>query len=110
MKNSALPILMLFSMACVAQVDKCKSWTHEDYPVTMEACSYADGGSGYYKIKNNGDTSAEICWSLVFNSGKGDHSCNSNLQSGETTSGSCFNCGIKNDGAKYINLEKYEPK
>lgn len=83
-------------------------WGHKAYPVTMAACSYSNGGSGYYVITNNGSKTAEVCWSVVSNDGKKDKGCNSNLGSGESTKGSYFQCGTKNGRARYILLESYK--
>lgn len=87
--------------------DQCYSWGHRAYPVTMEACSYTSGGSGYYKITNDGNQTAQVCWTVVFNDGRKDSGCNSNLGPGQSTRGSCFSCGAKNGGARHILLEKY---
>lgn len=108
MKKIAIAVLMTLGMISVAQADKCQSWTHKAYPVTLEACSYENGGSGYAKITNNGNTAADVCWSVVSNSGNKDKGCYSNMPAGESTSPSCFQCGTKNGGVQYILLEKYK--
>ena len=108
MKN-VLATLIFLSTISVAEADQCKSWGHKAYPVTMEACSNSDGGSGYYRITNDGSQAANICWSVVSNDGSKDDSCNSNLGAGESTRGSCFDCGAKNSGVRYILLESYKP-
>ena len=110
MNKTILTALILSGMAATAQADECVSWGHRAYPVTMEACSYTSGGSGYYKITNDGNATASVCWSVVSNSGKKDRGCNSNLGAGESSRGSCFQCGKKNEGVQYILLEKYEAR
>lgn len=107
-RRKALFIAMFFGLTTTAYADQCESWTHKAYPVTMEACSYDNGGSGYYKITNDGNQNASVCWSVVSSSGKKDKGCNSNLKAGESTKGSCFQCGSKNEGVQYILLESYK--
>ena len=109
MKKAALVTLILSGMASAALADECASWTHKGYPVTMEACSYTSGGSGYYKITNDGDRAAAICWSIVASNGQKYKRCNSHVEDGETTQGSCFECGTKNGGATLM-LESYTVK
>jgi hypothetical protein len=108
MKKAAILSLILLGMSSLALADECQSWGHKAYPVTMEACSNRDGGSGYYRITNDGSKSATVCWSVVFNDGRTDDGCHSDLGPGESTRGSCFSCGSKNVGAKYILLQKYK--
>jgi hypothetical protein len=110
MNKTVLAALMLFAFASTAQADqdRCESWTHKAYPVTLEACSYKDGSSGYYKITNNGYNTADICWSVVSNSGKKDKGCHSRMPAGETERGVCVQCGSKNEGVQYILLESYK--
>jgi hypothetical protein len=91
----------------LAHADTCQSWTHTAYPVTMEACSYPNGGSGYYKITNNGSQPAAICWTIVTNDGRELKGCNSSLDAGESSSGSCSSCGAKNSGVRHILLNKF---
>ena len=110
MKKVFLTLCLFMGIASAAHADECESWTHKGYPVTMEACSYSNGGSGYYKITNDGSRSAEICWSVVSNDGQKSRGCNSNLDAGETSQGSCFQCGKKNGGARHILLESYKAR
>ena len=93
-----------------ARADQCESWEHKGYPVSMAACSYPNGGSGYYKITNDGAQAASVCWTVVYNDGRTSKGCNSNLQAGESSKGSCFSCGMKNGGARHILLNSYKPK
>lgn len=104
----ASAIVMALNISSEARADQCESWTHKAYPVTMEACSYTNGGSGYVKITNDGPTAANVCWKVVFNDGRQNKGCYSNMPAGKSTTPSCFSCGSKNGGAKYILLEKYQ--
>jgi hypothetical protein len=104
----ALLAFLSFGIASEAQADQCQSWTHKAYPVTMEACSYTNGGSGYAKITNDGSTAANVCWTVVLNDGREIKGCYTNMPAGESTSPSCFGCGSKNGGARHILLEKYQ--
>lgn len=88
--------------------DRCDVWANQAYPVVLKACSYENGGSGYYVIENTGSTAAKVCWSVNFNNGRTDKGCNSNLGAGESSKGSCFSCGSQNSGAHSITLLKYE--
>jgi hypothetical protein len=108
MKKIIFSTLILLGASSLALADECKSWGHKAYPVTMEACSNRDGGSGYYRITNDVSQPATICWSVVSNDGRTDEGCHSNLGAGESTRGSCFDCGSKNKGVKYILLQKYK--
>jgi hypothetical protein len=110
MRHFVLAVLLLPAVVATAQADTCESWTHRGYPVTMEACSYKGGGSGYYKITNNGHRAASICWTVVASDGNKDRGCNSNVGAGASTRGSCFQCGSKNGGVKHILLRSYKPK
>lgn len=105
-------VLMLAGVATFAQADEdiCEGWTHKAYPVHMEACSYPNGGSGYTRITNNGNTAAAICWTVVTNSGREINGCNSNMDAGETNEAACASCGHKNGGVQYILLQKYEAR
>lgn len=101
--------LLILAAACgSAQADECAAWTHKAYPVSMEACSYPNGGSGYVRITNNGNSAADVCWIVVFNSGQQRRSCYSAMPAGEPHEASCASCGMKNGGAKYVLLDKYE--
>lgn len=104
----SLCLLALGLAPLTAHADECASWGHRAFPVTLEACSYDSGGSGYYRITNDGSSAARICWTVVSNSGREDDGCNNHLESGESTTGSCFDCGSNNDGVKYILLKRYE--
>lgn len=95
-------------IASTAHADQCESWTDKVHPVTMEACSYASGGSGYAKITNNGTTAADVCWTVVLNDGRKSKGCYSSMPAGKSTSPSCYSCGSKNGGAKHILLDKYQ--
>lgn len=109
MKINKIAISLVFVFYSVASyADQCQSWGHKAFPVTMEACSNRDGGSGYYRITNDGPQAASICWSVVSNNGKTDNGCHSNLGAGETARGSCFDCGSKNVGIQYILLKEYK--
>src|SRR6478672_4404814 len=108
MRHLILMALLYFGAVSVARADECTSWTHRAYPVTLEACSYDDGGSGYYRITNDGSQDANVCWDVVSNDGSHDEGCNLHLAAGESTRGSCFQCGTNNDGVQYILLTKYE--
>lgn len=90
--------------------DRCESWEHRGYPVSFQACSYENGGSGYYVVENNGRSPAAICWTVNFNDGRSDNGCNSNMAPGESTRGSCFRCGSKNGGARDFTLRSYETR
>lgn len=104
--NKLAILALLASCTAPAFADECQSWGHKAYPVTMEACSNRDGGSGYYRITNNGTERAEVCWTVVSNNGRRNKGCHT-LDAGETGDGSCFDCGSKNVGVEYILLEKY---
>lgn len=110
MKIMGQAVLILFAMISVAQADQCMKWVHGSFPVTMLACSYPDGGSGYYKIINEGKRTAAFCWSVVDKSGRHMKRCDSNLAAGKFAEGSCSQCGSKKGGIQKIVLEKYEPK
>lgn len=88
--------------------DRCQSWIHSGYPVTMSSCSYANGASGYYSIENRGTTAAKICWTVVFNDGRTDPSCHLELAAGAKSEGACFSCGTNNSGTRTIQLRSYE--
>lgn len=90
-----------------AKADDCDSWGHKSYPVTMQACSYTSGGSGYTVITNDGTKRARICWRVVTNSGRELDGCHT-LDSGESSRASCASCGSKNGGARHILLRSYE--
>src|SRR5690349_13239784 len=109
-KKTALLIAIFLCAAGPARADRCVAWTDKAFPVTMEACSYESGGSGYYKITNAGEKDAAVCWSVISNSGKRDKGCNLNLAARKSTSGSCFQCGTKNEGVKAIQLDSYKPR
>lgn len=108
MKKILIAALLLFGFASPAMADQCSGWISKAYPVKMEACSYTSGGSGYYKITNTGTKTAEVCWAVVSSSGKQDSGCNSKLDPGQSTSGSCYQCGSKNGGAREIILRSYK--
>lgn len=108
MKKIAGAMLFLLGLAGVAQADQCASWTHNAYPVSMSACSYDNGGSGYVQITNNGSRAANVCWTVVFNDGRTQDSCYRGMESGATTTPSCASCGSKNGGARHVLLQKYE--
>lgn len=93
-----------------AQADQCQIWTANGYPIAIETCSYSSGGSGYYKIINNSAQPVKICWSIVNAAGKKDRGCNSNLGIGSSSRSSCFDCGVKNGGAREVVLESYETR
>jgi len=99
---------ILFGFASAAVADVCETWIDKANAVTMAACSYESGGSGYYKITNNGSNAAKVCWTVVLNSGKKSSGCHSALGVGKTTNGSCFSCGAKNGGARLITLDSYK--
>lgn len=101
--------LMSFGIMPAAQAnqDECKSWIHRDYPVTMDVCSYPGGGSGYYKVTNNGNQAAKICWAIVAADGKKEKLCNSSINAGESSIGSYSRCGKSNGGCQQILLESY---
>lgn len=100
-------MLLLMGMAGAVQADQCESWTHKAYPVSMSACSYDNGGSGYVQITNDGPTAANVCWTVVFNDGRTTDGCYRSMPAGETTTPSCASCGFKNGGAKHVLLQKY---
>lgn len=108
MNKIAGVMLLLLGMAGVAQADQCESWTHKAYPVSMSACSYDNGGSGYVQITNDGPKTANVCWTVVFNNGQTQDSCYRGMGSGVTTTPSCASCGSKNGGARHVLLKKYE--
>jgi hypothetical protein len=108
MKKLVLGALSLMAAVATAHADQCESWTHAAYPVSMSACSYDNGGSGYVIMTNNGSSTANICWTVVYNDGRSKYSCHSAMGSGESSSSSCFSCGSKNGGARHILLQKYQ--
>ena len=110
MTRMATAFLISLGLAAAAHADECRTWVDKTHPVTMEACSYTNGGSGYYKITNNADKAATVCWNVVFNDDKKSKGCNLNLGPKESTQGSCFSCGRKNAGAREVVLESYKPK
>ena len=99
--------VLLGFMAPAMAADQCSEWISRESPVTMEACSNKDGGSGYYRITNTGTKAAKVCWTIISSSGKPDGSCNLNMKPGEATRGSCFRCGAKNEGVQRIELKSY---
>lgn len=103
-----LAFMLLSGVYGSAQADDCASWTHRAYPVQMAACSYPNGGSGYVQITNNGNQEANICWIVVYNSGRQQRSCYTGMPAGEVHEASCASCGSKNGGASQVLLEKYE--
>jgi hypothetical protein len=107
LKVSFACLAMAFATAALAK-DRCESWTHRGYPVSFQACSYEDGGSGYYVVENNGTRAATVCWTINFNNGRSEKGCHSGLGAGQNSSGSCFLCGGKNTGVKDFTLLKYE--
>lgn len=108
MKRLTLSALLLMAVATAALADQCESWTHRAYPVSMSACSYDNGGSGYVTIENNGSSTANVCWTVVFNDGRTDYNCHRGMEAGESSSASCSSCGSKNGGARHVLLEKYQ--
>ena len=108
LKKALLATLALCGFAPAAMADVCETWIDKGHPVTMAACSYPSGGSGYYTITNNGSNAATVCWTVVLNSGKKSTGCYSGLGAGKATNGSCFSCGAKNGGARQIVLDKYK--
>jgi hypothetical protein len=98
---------MMFATSVLAK-DRCESWTHRGYPVSFQACSYENGGSGYYVVENNGTRPATVCWTINFNDGRSENGCHSGLGAGDASRGSCFRCGSKNGGARDFTLRKYE--
>ncbi len=99
---------LLGFMAPAMAADQCSEWISRESPVTMEACSNKDGGSGYYRITNTGTKAAAICWTVISSSGKPDGGCNLNMGPGQSTRGSCFRCGAKNEGVQRIDLKSYK--
>ena len=93
----------------VALADTCESWGHRAYPVTMQACSYPSGGSGYAIITNDGARPASICWTVVANNGREFEGC-ATLDSGASSTPSCASCGSNNGGARHILLRSYSEK
>ncbi len=91
----------------VGAADICDSWTDYAHKVTMQACSYPDGKSGYYKVTNHSGQAARVCWTMVTNSGKTSDRCHSGLGHNESSTGSFFQCGKKNDGCQAIRLKSY---
>lgn len=91
--------------------DECRSWVNPSYPVSMEACSYRNGGSGYVRVVNNGNTAADVCWSVVYGTGGKERGCFIKMGPGEVTQPSCFSCGNNNKGkgVRQVQLEKYQP-
>lgn len=110
MKKTVPAAVMLFGFASAAMADVCETWIDKGNAVTMAACSYTNGGSGYYRVTNNGANAAKVCWTVVLNSGKKSSGCNLDLGAGKTTEGSCFSCGAKNGGARLIALDSYKAK
>ena len=102
----ALVLLMAF-FSVSAQADSCEGWQHRGYPVSMQACSYTSGGSGYAEITNNGNRSARLCYTIVANNGREMEGC-ATLDPGESTTPSCASCGSKNGGARHILLRSYK--
>lgn len=86
--------------------DSCESWGHRSYPVSMQACSYSSGGSGYAVITNDGAKTARICYTIVANNGRELNGCTT-LAGGESSTPSCASCGTKNGGARHILLQSY---
>lgn len=78
-------------------------------PVAFQTCSNKDGNSGYLVIENLGDRSADICWTVIFNNGKQDRGCHSNMGPGKERI-SCYYCGTKHGGIKTVQLTKYAIK
>ena len=61
------------------------------------------------RIKNTGNRAADVCWTVVFNDGRQDKGCYTNMPAGKTSEASCFSCGSKNGGAESIRINKYKP-
>ena len=106
MKTWKLLFLPLACLAFSAKADTCASWGHKAYPVTMQACSYSSGGSGYAEITNDGSRTARVCYTIVTNNGREHEGC-ATLAPGASTTPSCFSCGAKNGGARHILLRSY---
>ena len=104
--------LLLFSllslMSFSTYADSCREWTTVNQLVTMRACSYSSGKSGYIEITNNGYSPASICWDVIYNDGRVSNGCNSYMGSGESTTPSCASCGSNNVGVRTINITKYQ--
>ncbi len=101
-----LALALLTSFCLPARADTCEGWTHKGYPVSMKACSYASGGSGYAEITNTGARPARLCYTIVANSGREFQGC-ATLNAGESSTPSCASCGSKNGGARHILLRSY---
>lgn len=107
MKTWKLLFLPLVCLVSSAKADTCESWTHRGYPVSMQACSYSSGGSGYAEITNDGNRTAKLCYTIVTNNGREQEGC-ATLAPGASTTPSCFSCGTKNGGARHILLRSYQ--
>lgn len=101
-----LAFLLLASLGLPALADTCEGWTHKTYPVSMKACSYTSGGSGYAEVTNDGKRTARLCYTIVTNNGREQEGC-ATLAPGASTTPSCSSCGAKNGGARHVLLRSY---
>ena len=106
----SIAFALLALAATAAHADRCVGWEQPGQLVSLESCSYDNGGSGYYKVTNRGTRPATVCWTMEFNNGKKDRGCHSSLGAGKESTGSCFHCGGKNTGTRSMALTKYEVK
>lgn len=108
MKNTILFLLGFMSFGIVTTVyaggDDCEERFHRGYPVTLEQCSYSNGGSGYYNITNTGNQRARVCWEI----GGRNPGCRT-LDPDESAKGSCYDCGNNNHQNGFmLGLRSYE--
>ena len=111
LSSFALLFSMGISVSYAAQ-DRCESWSFlPNYPMTISACSYPDGKSGYVVLKNEGQTSADVCYVVVANNGDRDKGCHSRMGAGEVSRVSAVQCGVNTrfGGCSNIELVKYRP-
>ena len=99
--------MLLANLGLPAMADTCEGWTHKGYPVSMKACSYTSGGSGYAEIANNGGRKARLCYTIVANNGREMEGCTT-LVPGESSAVSCASCGSKIGGARHVLLRSYK--
>jgi hypothetical protein len=97
-----------FFTALPAMADTCTEILRFDNGnLEFQACRYDSGGSGYYKWKNESDSDMEICWTLTFPNGASEKGCNSTLNSGQVSGGTCVRC---RDLSVNVNLTKLVKK
>jgi hypothetical protein len=90
----------------VAQAFHCDEWRAADFLISLDACSYTGGGSGFYRFHNGHTQPVRINFSMEFVRGNPIQGSTNVPANGTSGNASCFNCGYMNGGLHSWTLQR----